>query len=96
MNAQEIIDYIANSEKKTPVKAYIKERAPLSYGSAQVFGDGASKIVFGDWRELGLILAENAGKIRDLEVENHCRNSAIPLLDLKGVSARIEPGAIIR
>ena len=52
MNAQEIIAYIGSAEKKTPVKAYVKERAPLSYGSAQVFGDGASKIVFGDWREL--------------------------------------------
>ena len=29
-------------------------------------------------------------------MENDCRNSAVPLLDLKGVNARIEPGAIIR
>ena len=96
MNAQEIIAYIGSAEKKTPVKVYVNEREPIDYGSAKVFGEGRSKVVFGDWRELGLILAENAGKIRDLEVENHCRNSAIPLLDLKGVSARIEPGAIIR
>ena len=40
-------------EKKTPVKVYIKERRPVDYGSAQVFGDGAGKVVFGDWRELG-------------------------------------------
>ena len=29
-------------------------------------------------------------------VENDRRNSGVPLLDLKGVKARIEPGAIIR
>ena len=29
-------------------------------------------------------------------MENDCRNSAIPLLDMKGINARIEPGAIIR
>jgi len=29
-------------------------------------------------------------------VENDCRNSAIPLLDMKDIPARIEPGAIIR
>lgn len=96
MNAQEIIAYIGSAEKKTPVKAYIKERAPLSYGSAQVFGDGASKIVFGDWRELGPILADHVDDIEDLMIENDRRNSAIPMLDLKNINARIEPGTIIR
>ena len=96
MNAQESIAYIGSAEKKTPVKVYIKERSPLGYGSAQVFGDGASKVVFGDWRELGPILADNADRIEDLVVENDRRNSAIPMLDLKGINARIEPGAIIR
>lgn len=96
MNAQEIIAYIGSAEKKTPVKAYVKERAPLSYGSAQVFGDGASKIVFGDWRELGPILADHVDDIEDLMIENDRRNSAIPMLDLKNINARIEPGAIIR
>ena len=96
MNAQEIIAYIGAAEKKTPVKVYVNENAPISYGSATVFGEGASKVVFGDWRELGPILEENAGNIRDLVVESDRRNSAIPLLDCKGINARIEPGAIIR
>ena len=96
MNAQEIIAYIAAAEKKTPAKVYVNELADIDYGSATVFGEGRSKVVFGDWRELGPILAENAGAIADIVVENDRRNSAIPLLDLKGVNARIEPGAIIR
>ena len=32
----------------------------------------------------------------DYVIENDCRNSAVPLLDLKDIQARIEPGAIIR
>ena len=96
MNAQEIIAYIGAAEKKTPVKVYIKESAPIDYGTATVFGEGSSKVVFGDWRDLGPILESNAGKIQDLVVESDRRNSAIPLLDCKKINARIEPGAIIR
>lgn len=97
MNAQEIIDYISNSEKKTPVRLYINEREPLDYGTAKVFrGDGGSRIVFGDWKELAPVLRENASKIADCVIENDRRNSAVPLLDLKNINARIEPGAIIR
>ena len=96
MNAQEIIDYIADSEKKTPVKLYVNTTAPVDFGSAKVFGEGNSHVVFGDWNELQPILAANADKITDYEVENDRRNSGVPLLDLKNIKARIEPGAIIR
>ena len=96
MNAQEIIAYIAAAEKKTTVKVYVNETAPIDYGEANVFGEGRSKVVFGDWLQLGPVLAANAGSIADLVVENDRRNSAIPLLDMKGINARIEPGAIIR
>lgn len=96
MNAQEIIDYIANSEKKTPVKLYVNTTAPVDFGSAKVFGSGNSFTVFGDWTELQPILDANRDRIADYVVENDRRNSGVPLLDLKGVQARIEPGAIIR
>jgi len=95
MDAQEIIRFIAAAEKKTPVKLVVKEKAPIDYGRAKVFGAG-DKLVFGDWRELGPILEANAERIEDLVIENDCRNSAVPMLDLKGVNARIEPGAILR
>lgn len=95
MNAQEIIRYIAESEKKTPVKITIKEKAPIDYGDAQVFGCG-DKIVFGDWKKLGPVIEANRDKIADMVIENDCRNSAIPLLDIKNINARIEPGAVIR
>ena len=83
-------------EKKTPVKVYINEKRPIDYGSATVFGEGRSKVVFGEWKDLSPILAAHAADIDDMVVENDRRNSAIPLLDLKGINARIEPGAIIR
>ena len=96
MNAQEIIDYIATSEKKTPVKVYVNTSAPVDFGSAKVFGSAGSFTVFGDWKELGPILEANRDKITDCVVENDRCNSGVPLLDLKGLKARIEPGAIIR
>ena len=95
MNAEEIIRFIAEAEKKTPIKAYIKEKEPIDYGEATVFGAG-DKIVFGDWKQLEPILTANAGRIEALVIENDARNSAVPLLDKKNVKARIEPGAIIR
>ena len=95
MDAQEIINYIGNSKKTTPVKLYVKEKQPIDYGSAKVFGAG-DKIVFGNWDELKGILEENKDSIEDIVIENDRRNSGVPLLDMKEIPARIEPGAIIR
>ena len=97
MDAQEIINYIATAPKKTPVKLYVKlaAGAMVDWGDAHVFGDG-DVVVFGNWDELGPIVSANAGAIDDIVIENDRRNSGVPLLDLKGVNARIEPGALIR
>ena len=95
MDAREIIQYIGAAKKRTPVKLYVKERAPVDYGEATVFGVG-DRIVFGDWDALRPILDANRDRIETVIVESDCRNSAVPLLDLKDVPARIEPGAIIR
>ena len=97
MDAQEIINYIATAPKKTPVKLYVKLAvgATVDWGDAHVFGDG-DVVVFGNWDELGPIVSANAGAIDDIVIENDRRNSGVPLLDLKGVNARIEPGALIR
>ena len=98
MNAQEIIDYIANSEKKTPVKLYVNLKSPVDFkaAGARVFGSGLSLVVFGDWRDLQPVLAENAEAIEDIVIENDRRNSGVPMLDIKNIKARIEPGAVIR
>lgn len=98
MNAQEIIDFIAKAEKKTPVKLYVREKPGMKvdWGQAHVYGGKKGKTVFGDWVDLKPILDDNADAIDYYDIENDCRNSAVPMLDLKGINARIEPGAIIR
>lgn len=98
MNTEEVIQFIKNSTKKTPVKVYVKgDLEAVDFGSAvQSFISGKSGVVFGEWTEVKRILDENKAKIEDYVVENDRRNSAIPMLDLKNINARIEPGAIIR
>ena len=98
MDAQEIINYIATAPKKTPVKLYVREKPGMKvqWGNAHVYGGRRGKTVFGDWDELKAILDANADSIDYYDVENDCRNSAVPMLDLKGINARIEPGAIVR
>lgn len=99
LTAQQIIDFIAKSEKVTPVKVYVNGEnvASLDFGSnSKVFGTGNSAVIFGDWKELGPKLEQYADILTDVEIESDRRNSGVPLLDTKSVNARIEPGAIIR
>lgn len=97
MDAQEIIRYIADAKKVTPVKIYLREKSPVDFSgtNAKIFG-ASDKIIFGDWSELQPVIESNRDSIADIVIENSSRNSAIPLLDLKDIPARIEPGAIIR
>ncbi len=96
--AEEIIQYISTAKKVTPVRIYLKAKGPIDFSpapSAIVLGS-EDMVVLGDWGELKPVLDENAQLIADIRIENDARNSAIPLLDLKNIDARIEPGAIIR
>jgi 2,3,4,5-tetrahydropyridine-2-carboxylate N-succinyltransferase len=93
----EIARFIKDSKKVTPVKLYIKgDMDKIDLSSCKVFGYGDSRIVFGEYEVVKLILENNKEKIEYYELENDRRNSAIPLLDIKNIEARIEPGAIIR
>ncbi|WP_053362015.1 2,3,4,5-tetrahydropyridine-2,6-dicarboxylate N-acetyltransferase [Bacillus sp. FJAT-27251] len=98
MDANEIISFIQNSKKATPVKVYVKGNLEgLDFGSdSKTFISGNSGVVFGEWAEINSVLEANQDKIDEYVVENDRRNSAIPLLDMKNIKARIEPGAIIR
>ncbi|PEJ60395.1 2,3,4,5-tetrahydropyridine-2,6-dicarboxylate N-acetyltransferase [Bacillus sp. AFS002410] len=98
MDANEIIAFIANSTKKTPVKVYVKgELDKLTITeSVQSFISQNSGVLFGEWDDVKVILEEQKEYIEDYVVESDRRNSAIPLLDSKGIKARIEPGAFIR
>ncbi|CAK1234481.1 2,3,4,5-tetrahydropyridine-2,6-dicarboxylate N-acetyltransferase [Fructobacillus fructosus] len=96
MNVEEIIQYIGSAKKKTPTKAYIKgDLSKLTYpNTVKVFGDDRVATVFGDWTDLAAVLQQQG--VTDYEIENNARNSAVPLLDLKNINARIEPGTVIR
>ncbi|MBM6615881.1 2,3,4,5-tetrahydropyridine-2,6-dicarboxylate N-acetyltransferase [Desemzia sp. RIT804] len=96
MNAQEIIRFIKEAKKQTPVKAYINLNEAIDFPNCKVFGEGLSKVVFGDYEDLKAILEENKERINDVELEYDRRNSAVPLLDTTNINARIEPGAFIR
>jgi 2,3,4,5-tetrahydropyridine-2,6-dicarboxylate N-acetyltransferase len=97
MDAHEIIAFIQNSKKSTPVKVYLKgDLAGIDFGSAKAFLNETTGVVFGEWSEIQAVLEANKTKIADYVIEDDRRNSAIPLLDIKNINARIEPGAIIR
>jgi len=95
MNAEEIIRFIHDAQKKTPVKVYVKASAPIDFPNCKVFGAGDC-VVFGEWADIEPVLKARSGEIADCVIESDRRNSAVPLLDMKPVNARIEPGAIIR
>lgn len=95
MNTEEVIRFISEAKKKTPVQLFVKEKNSIDYGNARVYGD-TDKVVFGDWEELKPILEANKDNILSLEVLEDRRNSAVPLLQVRDLHARIEPGALIR
>ena len=72
--AEEIIQYIGNAKKQTPVKVYI----------------------IGDLDAIRAYLEENKDKITETYMEQDRRNSAIPMIDMTNINARIEPGCFIR
>ncbi|SFI89788.1 2,3,4,5-tetrahydropyridine-2,6-dicarboxylate N-acetyltransferase [Thermoflavimicrobium dichotomicum] len=98
MDANQIIEFIQKSEKKTPVKVHIKGKLDeIKFApEIQTFISGNAGVIFGDWKVIQPVLEANKEKIEDMVIENDRRNSAIPLLDMKNIHARIEPGAIIR
>ncbi|BDR59083.1 2,3,4,5-tetrahydropyridine-2,6-dicarboxylate N-acetyltransferase [Xylocopilactobacillus apicola] len=97
MSAEEIIKFIGSAKKQTPVKVYVKgDLKNLTWPKGvKTFVEASSGVVFGDWAQLAPFLKEET-RITDYEVDNWARNSAVPLLDLKTINARIEPGALIR
>ena len=98
MDAYEIINYIGNAKKKTPVKVTLKGRLKeIDFPeNIKAFTNCKTGTLFGEWEDIAVFLKENKEKIIDYVVENDARNSAIPLLDIKNINARIEPGAVIR
>ena len=100
MDYQEIRDLIANAKKKTPVTAHVRHTDELSLTASddlKIFPTGeGTTILIGEWDQVSEALDQNTSRIAYYHLENERRNSAIPLLDLKKINARIEPGSFIR
>ena len=106
LTAEEIIQYISDAKKSTPIKVYLNGNFEgITYPeSFKVFGSEQSKVIFceaDDWKPF---YEAYGSQFEDIEIEMDRRNSAIPLKDLTAVplldkrylNARIEPGAFIR
>ena len=94
--SEDIIAYIKNSKKKTPVKIYIKGNIDNIKTTAKVFSSGNFHFIVGDYEEIKTILDEYKDSIEDYYLENDRRNSGVPTLSYFNINARIEPGAVIR
>ena len=82
--SKEIIQFIANAEKTTPVELYTDEE----------IGKDGLKIVIGDWQNVEKVIKDN--NLTNYYLKNDRRNSGVPMLDIKNINARIEPGVYIR
>lgn len=96
-NPYEIARYIKEAKKTTPVRAYIYgSLKSTSFGSIDAYGAGDFWVLFGEAGEITAFISDHKIDIVKYRIECDARNSAIPLLDISNIDARIEPGAIIR
>lgn len=98
LSAQEIIQYISDAKKSTPLKVYVNGQFnDVTFPNIfKVFGSDDSKVIFCEADDWKTFYETNQSHITDLEIEMDRRNSAIPLKDLTNTNARIEPGSFIR
>jgi 2,3,4,5-tetrahydropyridine-2,6-dicarboxylate N-acetyltransferase len=97
LDPYEIAKYIKQATKTTPIKATLQGRfESILFPGVKCFGTDSFKVLFGEATVIESLLAQNKDFIDEVVIESSRRNSAIPLLDITSLDARIEPGAIIR
>lgn len=99
MNYKTIAELISKSKKKTPSKVYISgnfKEKDFAGREFHAFGNGDFWILIGDYPLIQSWMEEHKDRIKNKHVEVTARYSALPLLDLNKVEARIEPYAVIR
>ncbi len=100
-STNELIQYMKNTKKSTPVKVYINGtlkdiKCDIQTNEIRIFGQAPFYVVFGNAESVNKFLESHMDEIKDFELENDRANSGIPMLDLTRQKARIEPGAMIR
>jgi len=97
MNSYDLIKFISDSTKKTPVTVYIAgDLSGVNFGDLKYFGNDCFGTLFCELSEWQSLQEEHGEKFEKVHVLNDRRNSAIPLLNYENINARIEPGAVIR
>ena len=90
----EIAKFIKESKKSTPVKVYINGNLDgVNLENIEVYGSNNFYVLYGESEKISDVILNNKDRIKNFRVENDRRNSAIPMLDLLAIDARIEPGA---
>lgn len=93
----EIVKYIKNIKKSTPIQAYINGSLnDINDKNIEWYGSNNFYILFGEFEYISKFIIDNKENINYYRLEADRKNSAIPLLDIIPINARIEPGAIIR
>ncbi len=93
----QIARYIKDAQKMTPVKAYLRGRlVNADLKDMEYYGAPSACVVFGEADVIHQFITDHKEALSSVRIENDRRNSAIPMLDLTQIDARIEPGALIR
>jgi 2,3,4,5-tetrahydropyridine-2,6-dicarboxylate N-succinyltransferase len=93
----ELARYIRDAKKSTPVKVYVSGNlSDINFDNIEVYGHNNFYILFGESIDVLKFIEAHKTQINHYRIENDRKNSAIPMLNLLSVDARIEPGSIIR
>lgn len=96
-NPYELARFVKESVKVTPVTLYIKGTFDESVlAGYEYYGSAGSYTVFTEASCANELISQLSGEISSYRIVQDRRNSAIPLLDMIPVNARIEPGSFIR
>lgn len=96
-NPYEIAKFIKDAKKTTPVKLYLNgDLKAIDFSQGHYFGSHSSGVFFAELEVVKTLLEQHRDSIKDYMLEVDRRLSAIPLLDITQVQARIEPGSVIR
>jgi len=99
MDYAEIAELIAKSKKVTPATVYIDgafDSSDFKGAGFRAFGQGRFWVLIGDYSAIEIWRHRSAKRIRAIHPVLEGRYSALPLIDLRTVDARVEPGAVIR